>query len=97
MKDQKIVTLKDVKPLPFIIFPQSLVSNVWNVTMMLLMLYTASYVPYKTALIDEQSSAVDKLEIVIDSLFIFDLFVNFISAFEDRDSNLEFRLKYIAI
>ena len=53
MKDQKIVTLKDVKPLPFVIFPQSLVSNVWNVTMMLLMLYTASYVPYKTALIDE--------------------------------------------
>lgn len=35
-----------IKPLPFILMPDSKVLNVWNVIMMLLLLYTATYIPY---------------------------------------------------
>jgi hypothetical protein len=35
-------------------------------------------------------------EWIVDSLFIIDIFINFVSAFENQDKNIEVRLKVIA-
>jgi len=35
-------------------------------------------------------------EWIVDALFIIDIFINFVSAFENQDKNIEVRLKVIA-
>lgn len=65
--------------------------------MMLLLLYTATYVPYKTAFVEESPNYVNNIEFSIDSLFFVDLVVNFISAYETADKNIEFRLSVISL
>lgn len=85
-----------MKPLPFILMPESKVLSVWNIVMMLLLLYTATYIPFKTAFIEESSSIVNTIEFSIDSLFFVDLVVNFISAYETTYKNIEFRFSQIA-
>ncbi|CDW85707.1 UNKNOWN [Stylonychia lemnae] len=89
-------SFKERKPYPFIVMPNTKISNVWNIVMMFLMLYTATYIPYKTSFIDETSTLVNNIELAIDSLFMWDLIMNFISAYEDSDKNIEFRFNIIA-
>mmetsp|Transcript_3992 Transcript_3992/g.6006 ORF Transcript_3992/g.6006 Transcript_3992/m.6006 type:complete len:88 (+) Transcript_3992:1578-1841(+) len=69
----------------------------WNIIMILLLAYTASFLPYRTAFVDEDSDGFNILENIIDVLFILDLFVNFVSAYTDQDKNLETRPKVIAM
>ena len=87
----------NMKPAPIVIMPNSKIKNFWNIIMMLLVVYTGLYIPYKTAFIDESPDYVNYIELSIDSLFVVDILMNFISAFEDRDKNIEFRLSRIAI
>lgn len=46
-------------------------------------MYTASFVPVKTAFFDDDPPGLFEFELFLDSLFIIDLFVNFLSAYED--------------
>lgn len=87
---------ESVKPLPCILMPDSKVIAFWNIVMMLLLLYTATYIPFKTAFIEDSSSLVSTIEFSIDSLFFVDLVVNFVSAYETSDRNIEFRFSRIA-
>jgi hypothetical protein len=64
--------------------------------MMLLVIYTGTYIPFKTAFVEESPDYVNWIELAIDSLFIVDIVVNFISAYEDKEKNVEFRLTKIA-
>ena len=75
--------------------PDSQIISVWNIIMMLLLLYTATYVPYKTAFVEDSPTYVNNIEFAIDSLFFIDIVMNFISAYETADKNVEFRLFYI--
>lgn len=45
---------------------------------------------------DDESDASNNLEIAIDGIFFIDILINFISAFETTDKNVEFRLPRIA-
>lgn len=63
---------------------------------MLLLLYTATYVPFKTAFVEESPTLVNNIEFAIDSLFFIDILVNFLSAYETNDKNVEFRLMRIS-
>jgi len=76
--------------------PDSDLISYWNVVMMILLLYTATYVPFKTAFVEESPKYVNNIEFSIDSLFFVDIVVNFLSAYETVDKNVEFRLPYIA-
>lgn len=95
-KLEAIEIQEKIKPLPCILMPESKVLSSWNIIMMLLLLYTATYIPYKTAFIEESSELVNTIEFAIDSLFFVDLVVNFISAYETHDKNIEFRFSRIA-
>jgi hypothetical protein len=87
---------EEIKPLPFILMPDSKAKTFWNITIALLLIYTATFVPYRTAFIDDGSIFLQDFENFLDALFILDLFVNFLSAYEDQDKNTEVRLKHIA-
>lgn len=50
---------------------------------MFLLMYTASFVPVKTAFFDDDPPGLFEFELLIDVLFTTDLFVNFVSAYVD--------------
>ena len=64
--------------------------------MIVLLVYTATIVPFRTAFIDEASPNFETFEYLVDFLFGCDLFVNFISAYVDNDRKLEIKVKVIA-
>ena len=87
---------EEIIPLFFILLPDNKLRMYWNLVTLVLLLYTASFVPYRTAFIVDTSDALGAWEWVVDALFMFDLLVNFISAYENSDKNIEVRLRLIA-
>jgi hypothetical protein len=78
--------------------PNSNLKFFWNVIIILLLLYTATWMPYQICFIDEPSKgAMLVLEYLIDFLFLLDIIFNFISAYEKRDGTIETRFKKIAL
>ena len=68
----------DYKGDMFIWRPESNVSKIWQGILIFLLLYTATLMPYKIALIDDADSIeLFYLDTVIDFLFMFDMYVNF--------------------
>ncbi len=96
-KQEEIEALEKLKPLPCIMMPDSKVLSGWNIVMMLLLLYTATYIPFKTAFIENSSPLVNSIEFSFDCLFFVDVFMNFLSAYETIDKNVEFRPSKIAL
>ena len=84
-------------PLWFIIKPSSLLKRIWNVIVMMLLVYTATYAPYRMAFIENISTGLYAFETMIDVLFFIDLLVNWFSAFEKDDSTYEYSWKKIMI
>ena len=68
--------------------PTSKCKTVWNIIMIVLLFYTATYMPYQTCFIDEETIIGSTLDNLIDAFFICDIFVNFISADYDQDDYL---------
>lgn len=87
---------EEIIPLPFILMPENKFRMAWNLVTMLLLLYTATFVPFRTSFIDEAPAALTIWEWIVDALFSLDLLINFISAYENSDKNIEIRLKVIA-
>lgn len=58
------------KPFWFIIGPNSYFKKFWNIIVMVLLVYTASYAPYRMAFIEDVSADVFIFETLIDSLFV---------------------------
>ena len=83
-------------PLPFILLPDNKIRMAWNMVIVSLLLYTASFVPYRTSFIDDAPQSLTNWEWVVDALFSLDIIINFISAYEDNDKNIEVRWKKIA-
>lgn len=73
----------------YIIMPDSKIRMIWNSVVMFLLLYTASFVPYQTAFIDEDSSTMAVLDIFFDVMFVIDFILNFLMAYEDKDKKIE--------
>ena len=75
---------------------------VWNLLIIIMVLYTASVSPYRLAFADDfivngWSKFFAAFEICIDVIFGIDIIINFITAYEGSDGRLEIRLKKIAI
>lgn len=70
---------------------------VWNMIIILMLLYTATYMPYQICFIDESPTGFMMiLDYMIDTLFFLDIFVNFCSAVETVDNVVDPRFKVIA-
>jgi len=81
---------------PIILMPESKFKTIWNFLMILLLVYTATYMPFKIAFIDAETEAMRIFDYIIDVLFAIDIFVNFISAYEGQDGKLKHQPKTIA-
>lgn len=78
--------------------PQSTAKLVWNLVIICLLLYTATYMPYRICFIDDESTGFFlAFEYMVDILFALDIAVNFISALELADGSVDPRFKPIAI
>ena len=64
----------------------------------MILLYTAIYVPFKLAFLDDfNTQNVSKIvDRVVDSLFMFDLLINFLTAYEDSIGGLIHKPNLIA-
>ena len=94
---QKLSSLK--KSAKCIILPDSKFKMTWNIVVIVLLLYTAVFIPFKIAFIEDDSVEMKVFEYFIDSLFAFDILVNFISATESSSerTTLIFDHKRLAI
>ena len=87
----------DEKPNPWIIMPDSSMKMTWNSVIILLLLYTATFVPYRVAFFESEFAFITVLDWFIDGLFSIDIIINFMSAYEKTETQLETRFKWIAI
>jgi hypothetical protein len=94
---KKIEDVQDMKEVYwFIMMPTSVCKGVWNLVVVIILAYTATYMPYKTCFVDDDDTLGILIDWTVDLLFITDIFVNFISAFDLQDGSVETRLKEIA-
>jgi hypothetical protein len=77
--------------------PDSKFNSYWNLIMTILLLYTASYMPYRISFIDTVTVQSIIFDCSIDFLFIFDIIINFFSTYEDSKAGLVINLKKIAL
>ncbi|CAI2375652.1 unnamed protein product [Moneuplotes crassus] len=85
---------KDVYPW-YILKPNTWFKKIWDVVVMILLVYTASYAPFRMAFITNISTSVFVFETFIDTLFVIDLLVNLFSAYENEEGRMETRFKKI--
>lgn len=81
---------------PLVIMPESNFKKLWNVIIIILLAYTATYVPFKVSFVDETSPGLFAWDLVVDGLFMIDIFVNFLAAYEDKEDIIEVRVSKIA-
>lgn len=67
--------------------PTSKFKAFWSLIIVVLLVYTAIFVPFKIAFIEEDPFALVIIEASVDTLFGIDIFINFISAIEDPVTN----------
>ena len=69
----------------FVILPDSKFKLTWNMVVVVLLIYTAIFVPYKVAFVEEPSKSDKVIDYIIDILFTIDIFINFMSGYEDEE------------
>jgi hypothetical protein len=74
----------------------------WNLFIIILVLYTATVSPFRLAfVIIETDSLLENffkgIDFIVDIGFAIDIFINFLSAYEKSDGRYEYNLKSIAI
>ena len=79
-----------------IIPPESRFSNIWSIVIAILLIYTATYMPYKTCFVDESSTRDEIIDWTVDVLFMLDILVNFLQATENSDGTWVYQPKRIA-
>lgn len=80
--EQKILEKKS----KYILMPDGKAKRFWNVLMIFLLLYVATYVPYNICFHSataEQWGTSEWIDIVVDTLFGMDIIMNFFSSYED--------------
>jgi hypothetical protein len=68
-----------------VIMPDSRFKIFWNIVTIILLIYTAIFVPYNVAFSESEDKSLVQtiIDYVIDVLFTIDIFINFISGYED--------------
>lgn len=81
----------------FLINPHGFFKKIWDVIMIVLLLYTATFVPYKISFKDDiHESGASQFDLLVDILFGMDIIVNFITPYEKYDGSLQTNHKKIA-
>jgi hypothetical protein len=73
---------------PFAIQLNSKFKSYWNIINIILLLYTAIYMPFRIAFIDDESIAQIIVDWTVDGLFFFDIIITFFSTYEESDGHV---------
>ena len=87
---------EELKNVSCLISPKSKYKQRWDILVMLLLLYTAIWVPYKVCFEDTLTSFEFALDIVVDSLFLLDIILTFFTMYEKPDGKYELKRLQIA-
>ena len=71
-----------------IINPTALWKTIWNVIGLMLIMFLAITVPYRIPFEDTTPEEWVLLDITIDTIFLFDVILNFFTAYEDENGEL---------
>mmetsp|Transcript_11920 Transcript_11920/g.22855 ORF Transcript_11920/g.22855 Transcript_11920/m.22855 type:complete len:687 (+) Transcript_11920:2060-4120(+) len=85
------ISLRDLpehKHVHGILFPDDVFVKLWQITVALLLLYTATVTIFRIAFIDYEDDSWSISDTVIDGLFFFDVVVNCFLAYYDSEMNL---------
>ena len=82
--------------------PDDTFKKIWNFIMILLLAYVASWVPFSICFDNSRPgdpiTITEYVDTMVDGFFLIDIFVNFISSYEDPDTTLPIvSLKKISI
>ena len=91
------VLIHKYKPSRCVIMPGNKIKTAWDIIIIFLLIYTATFVPYQVAFIDDVSTTLYVIMTFLDVLFIIDLPIQFITAYEISNRMIEVRLRYIAL
>ena len=76
--------------------PYNKFKSIWTGIIIILLIYTGIFVPYKLAFILEDVQSLVVLDMIVDILFFIDIIINFFSAIEAKGGKLIQDLKTIA-
>ena len=72
----------------------------WNLLVSVIVIYSSTLTPFQLAFIQERDQVWEKrfnsLDYVIDSVFVIDIIISFISAYQKEDGTIEINIKNIA-
>lgn len=71
-----------------LINPESSFVRIWSVTIMVLLLYTATLMPYKISFLEKSSLGWTIIDTLIDLLFLADIGINLNTPYFDKKSRL---------
>lgn len=84
----------------FIIDPNDQKKSIWSITILICIVYTCVMTPFRESFYTFQELEIKDfwffLETIIDIIFALDIFVNFISAYENINGNIVYSYKQIA-
>ena len=69
-----------------VLMPDNQFKRIWNIIIMTLLLYVATYVPFSTCFNQKQGkfdTFIEYFDLIVDLIFFVDIFVNFVSSYED--------------
>lgn len=68
--------------------PSSQLKTIWNIIVILLLVYTSTFVPYQVAFVDEDTFMMTAFNSLVDVLFGVDIIINFLSAYESNNQTV---------
>ena len=81
----------------YLVDPDSTKKKVWDGLMIVILIYIATIAPYRVAFGEEATELwLIIFDYTVDSLFVIDIVLNFLTPFERDTGSQEVRLKYIA-
>ena len=91
--------LANQKPKWYILMPSSSFYMVWQLIMIILIGYFATYIPFEIAFLAINDTVFcTSIDYAIDAMFVFDIILNFFTAFEiEKTKRMEISLKVISI
>lgn len=85
----------------FILLPEDPFKRFWNVLIIMLLMYVATYVPYDICFAPggdgKEWTSIKIFDLFVDFLFFIDIFVNFLSSYDNDNGLPVIKMKLIAI
>ena len=95
---QQLISMRELKNnRTCLLLPQDRFKVFWTIVIVLLLVYTAIFVPFKIAFVETESNVWKGMDATVDILFGIDIIINFISAYETSDGRLVIDHKKIAV